>query len=256
MTIQFSMRDGTAEIAQYRKTPIYVHATFFITAGVLAWPFLRMLTVTGLALALLFIVAIFASVLLHEMAHVEMAHRYGVAARRIDVHMLGGLVEFRHLPHTRRQDFAITLAGPIVNLAIGLMLFALLGVASLLEPDSLRFSDEFEAWPPAHGFLSLLLRACAYLNLGLGVVNLFPAFPLDGGKLLFLVVEERYGPRISTLLVGALGLVFAFFSTLLLFGSAISGFPIWAPPGFKVNWRAFQAARRGLGGWDTYAFLG
>lgn len=253
MTIRFSMQDGTAEIAQYRKTPIYVHATFFITAAILAWPFLRMLTLRGLALALLFIAAIFASVLLHELAHLEMARRYRVAARRIDIHMLGGLVQFRHLPHTRGQDFAITLAGPIANLAIGLILLALLAVVSPSAPDSLRFSD-FEAWPPAHGFL--LLRACAYLNLGLGVVNLIPAFPLDGGKLLFLVVEERHGPRIATLLVGALGLVFAFISTLVLIGSAISGFPIWAPPGFNVNWRAFQAARRGLGGWDTYAFEG
>jgi Zn-dependent protease len=253
MTIRFSMRDGTAEIAQYRKTPIHVHATFFITAAILAWPFLRMLTPSGLALAVLFIAAIFASVSLHELAHLEMARRYGVAARRIDVHMFGGLVQFRHLPHTRGQDFAITLAGPIVNLAIGLTLLA---VVSSSASDSLRFSDEFEAWPPAHGFLQLLLRACAYLNVGLGVVNLIPAFPLDGGKLLFLVVEERYGPRIATLLVGALGLVFAFISTLVLIGTVISGFPIWAPPGFNINWRAFQAARRGRGGWDTYAFEG
>jgi membrane-associated protease RseP (regulator of RpoE activity) len=86
------------------------------------------------------------------------------------------------------------------------------------------------------------------------VVNLIPAFPLDGGKLLFLAVEERQGPRIATLLVVALGLVFAVVSTLVLIGSAVSGFPIWAPPGFTINWRAFHAARRGLGGWDTYAF--
>jgi stage IV sporulation protein FB len=254
MIISFSMQDGTAEIAQYRKTPIYLHATFFITAAILAWPFLRMLSVRGFALGLLFIAAILASVLLHELAHLEMARRYGVAAQRIDIHMLGGLVQFRHLPHTRWQDFAITLAGPIANLAVGLILLALLVSASI--PDSLRFGDEFDAWPPAHGFLQVLLRACAYLNLGLGVVNLIPAFALDGGKLLFLVVEERQGPRIATLLVAALGLVFALISTLVLIGSAISGFPIWAPPGFKINWRALKAARRGLGGWDRYAFEG
>jgi hypothetical protein len=56
--------------------------------------------------------------------------------------------------------------------------------------------------------------------------------------------------------VGGLGLVFACVSTLVLIGSAISGFPIWAPPGFNINWRAFQAARHGRGGWDMYAFQG
>jgi hypothetical protein len=50
--------------------------------------------------------------------------------------------------------------------------------------------------------------------------------------------------------VGGLGLVFACVSTLVLIGSAISGFPIWAPPGFNINWRAFRAARHGRGGWD------
>ena len=62
------------------------------------------------------------------------------------------------------------------------------------------------------------------------MVNLIPAFPLDGGKLVHLVVEERWGPRNATLIVGGLGLVFACVSTLVLIGSAISGFPIWAPP--------------------------
>ena len=88
------------------------------------------------------------------------------------------------------------------------------------------------------------------------VVNLIPAFPLDGGKLVHLVVEERWGPRNATLIVGGLGLVFACVSTLVLIGSAISGFPIWAPPEFNINWRAFQAARHGRGGWDMYAFQG
>ena len=60
------MRDGIAEIAQYRKTPIYVHATFFITAAILAWPFLSMLSLRGFALALLFIAGVLVSVLLHR----------------------------------------------------------------------------------------------------------------------------------------------------------------------------------------------
>lgn len=60
---------------------------------------------------MLFIAIIFASILLYELAHLEMARRYRVPAQRIDIDMLGGLVQFWHLPHTRRQDFAITLAG-------------------------------------------------------------------------------------------------------------------------------------------------
>jgi len=110
MTIRFSMQDGTVEVAQYQKVPIYLHPAFFVTAAILAWPFWHTLSLRGLGLAVLFIAIIFASILLHELAHLEMARRYRVPAQRIDIHMLGGLVQFWHLPHTRRQDFAITLA--------------------------------------------------------------------------------------------------------------------------------------------------
>jgi Zn-dependent protease len=256
MTIRFSMQDGTVEVAQYQKVPIYLHPAFFVTAAILAWPFWHTLSLRGLGLAVLFIAIIFASILLHELAHLEMARRYRVRAQRIDIHMLGGLVQFWHLPHTRRQDFAITLAGPASNLAIGLVALALLAIVSRSAPDMIRIGDEFVPGPSAHGFFERLVQACAYLNLGLSVVNLIPAFPLDGGKLVHLVVEERWGPRNATLIVGGLGLVFACVSTLVLIGSAISGFPIWAPPGFNINWRAFQAARHGRGGWDMYAFQG
>ena len=54
--------------------------------------------------------------------------------------------------------------------------------------------------------------------------------------------------------MSGLGLVFACFSLLLLVGTLLSGFPIWSPPGFRVNWRAFQAALQGMGGWDALAF--
>jgi Zn-dependent protease len=113
MTIRFSIQDGTVEVAQYQKTLIYLHATFFITAAILAWPFWHTFSLRGLALAVLFIAIIFASILLHELAHLEVARRYRVPARRIDIHMLGGLVQFsesaahalagfRH--HARRTD--------------------------------------------------------------------------------------------------------------------------------------------------------
>jgi len=54
-------------------------------------------------------------------------------------------------------------------------------------------------------------------------------------------------------LVSALGLAFASVSTFAFIGSMLAGYPIWAPPGFVTNWRAFQSARRGKGGWNRNA---
>jgi hypothetical protein len=53
--------------------------------------------------------------------------------------------------------------------------------------------------------------------------------------------------------VSALGLAFASVSTFAFIGSMLAGYPIWAPPGFVTNWRAFQSARRGKGGWNRNA---
>jgi Zn-dependent protease len=254
MTIRFSKKHGTIKIGQYQKAPIYLHLTFFITGVILAWPFWSRGNLRDLALALLFIAVIFASVLLHELSHAAMAFRYRLPAVRIDIHALGGLVQFWPLPLTRRQDFAVTLAGPLCNLAIALIALALLALVPPPESQTIEINGRlFSFLKTEKGFWEPLLRASAYLNLGLCAVNLIPAFPLDGGKLVYLAVDEHWGPRTATLVVSVLGLVFACVSTLVLIGSMLAGFPIWAPPGFAINWLAFRSARRGRGGWNRYA---
>jgi Zn-dependent protease len=255
MTIRFSKKHGTVRVGQYGNAPIYLHLAFFIPAAILAWPFWGVGTLRGLALAVLFIAMLFASILLHELAHAVMARRYRLPLLRIDIHALGGLVQFWHLPLVRRQDFAITLAGPMANLAFALIAFALLGFVPPPESQAIEIDGRlFFFLPTEKSLFEQLLRASVYLNLGLCLVNLIPAFPLDGGKLMYLIIEERWGPRVAALIVSGLGLLFACVSTLVLVGTWLSGFPIWAPPSFIINWRAFQAARRGRGGWNRHAF--
>lgn len=253
MATRFSFQSGLIEVGQYQNAPIYLHPGFFVTAFILAWPFWHMVSLRGLALGALFMAVMFASILAHELAHAATARRYRVPAQRIDIHALGGLVQFWHLPLARAQDFAITLAGPMSNLAIGLVALAFLATMPHAA-DMILIGNQSIPGPPTDAFLEQLLRATAYLNLGLRVVNMIPAFPLDGGKLAHLLIEARRGARTATLVVSALGLVFACVSTLVLVSSTLAGVPIWAPPGFEINWRAFQAACRGFGGWDMFAF--
>jgi stage IV sporulation protein FB len=247
MAISFSIQTGRFEVGRFQKAPIFLHPAFFITALLLAWPFWSMTSLRGLALGVLFVAVILASILAHELAHAKAAHRYGGAARRIDIHMLGGVVQFWQRPHALWQDFLITLAGPASNLAIALVALSMLAVMPHAE-DISRLGG-----PPTDAFLETLLRASAYLNFGLCLVNLIPAYPLDGGKLLFLLVEARCGARNATFVVSGLGLIFAAGSTMLLVSTTLIGLPIWSPPRFAINWRAFQAWRQGLGGWEIFA---
>ena len=102
--------------------------------------------------------------------------------------------------------------------------------------------------------VALLLRAAVYVNLGLGGVNLLPGIPLDGGRIVYLLVEQRWHSRTALLTVSSLGLFFATVNIFLLIGTIIAGFPIWAPPTFAANWEAFKAARKGRANWDAVAF--
>jgi stage IV sporulation protein FB len=256
MAIAFSSDTGAFEIGSYRGAPILLSPFFFLVAAVLAFPFWRMVSLAGIVLALVFIAVVFGSILLHELAHARIARRYGVAARRIDINASGGLVRFSSHPRTMLQDVAITLAGPLANLGIGLVA---LGLAALLPPppppDAMMLGHSFLPDPDRiFGFAGQAVRATAYLNLALCVVNLLPGVPLDGGKLLYLLVERRWNSRIALLTVSSCGLVLASLMTLVAIVGLMMGIGIWSPPDFDINKHAFDAARQGRGGWDAYAF--
>jgi stage IV sporulation protein FB len=255
MAIAFSFDTGEIEIGSYRGAPIHLSPFFFLVAAVLAFPFWRMVSLAGIVLAFTFMAVVLGSVLLHELAHARMARHYRVAARRIDLNASGGLVQFSSRPRTMAQDIAITLAGPLANLGIG---FLALGLGALLPPlvPDIKMLDHSLLPDPARvlGLAGLAVRATAYLNLALCVVNLLPGVPLDGGKLLYLLVERRWNSRIALLTVSACGLVLAGLMTLVAIVGLMMGIGIWSPPDFDVNKHAFDAARAGRGGWDAYAF--
>jgi Zn-dependent protease len=256
MAIAFSFDSGELEIGSYRGAPILLSPFFFLPAAVLAFPFWRMVSLAGIVLAFIFMAVVFASVLLHELAHARMARHYGIAAKRIDIDASGGLVHLASRPDTMAQDFAITLAGPLANLCIGLL--------------ALRLGELLPGAPPPHammltnsllgdpdrifGFAGQAVRATAYLNLALCAVNLLPGLPLDGGRLLYLVIERHSDPRIALFIVSSSGLVLACLMPIVAIVGLFLGIGIWSPPDFDVNKHAFAAARRGHGGWDAFAF--
>ncbi|MCS6868380.1 site-2 protease family protein [Thermus sp.] len=116
------------------------------------WPFL---------LGLLAALGLFLSVLLHELGHALAARSLGVATRRITLWLLGGVAQMERIPREPPKELKIALAGPGVSFALALLFRLVWG--------------EGGAW----GFLSHYL---AWVNLMLGLFNLLPALPLDGGR--------------------------------------------------------------------------
>jgi Zn-dependent protease len=162
-------------------------------------------------------------------------------------------VRFLGFPHSRRQDFAITLAGPLSNLAIALAAIVVLVLLPAAQPDMIEIGGRLVPKPYVVPTIAeRALRAIVYLNLALCIGNLLPGVPIDGGKLAYLLIEHRWNARVALLVVSALGLFFACLSMLFMLVTTLAGAPAFAPLDFKANIQAFQDARQGRGVWEDY----
>ena len=184
---------------------IYVHATFLLL--ILFILFMNWREGKSLAMAMegvLFILAIFGCIVLHELGHALAARRYGIHTRDITLLPIGGLARLERMPDIPIQELWVALAGPAVNAVIAAGLF---GISSLAGVRS-----ELAAFRWAGGsFLSKLMA----VNLWLLAFNLIPAFPMDGGRVLRALLATRLEFARATLVAVRVGQCMAF-----LFGLA------------------------------------
>lgn len=186
------------------------------SSSVLRWT----LAIVGTAL-------FFGSVLAHELSHAMVARRRGIAVRRIRLFIFGGVAEIEREATRPQDELAITIAGPFSSIVLG-GLFYLANAAG----------------PQLHGAPSRLLPLLGFVNLALGVFNLAPGFPLDGGRILRSVVWKATGSyrRATQIAAGAGQAVAAALTVagawLLLARGYAAG--LWY---MAIGWFLFQAAR-------------
>ena len=150
-----------------------VHATFFLLlayAGYEGWQDGG--GVTGLVWRVILTVAFFFCVVLHELGHSLTARRYGVVVPRILLLPIGGMAEFDRIPRKPSEEFFITIAGPAVNFAIVAVLLPFVWRYVLGAEDMIEFSG------------AELMTQLFLANLIMGIFNLLPVYPMDGGRIL------------------------------------------------------------------------
>lgn len=133
---------------------------------------------TALTAALLF----FASVLAHELAHSIVARAHGVPVRHITLMLFGGIANIQREPPSPKAEFLITIVGPITSILLGFFFLLMAGLSTTAM--SLEAVRQPTAVIAQLGPLTTLLLWLGPINLLLGLFNLIPGFPLDGGRIL------------------------------------------------------------------------
>ena len=176
------------KIASFKKAPIRLHSSFWILAGMFVlWQYLEQGFSAALMIAL-FGLMLFGSVLIHEIAHAFAASQFGIKTRHITLYPFGGIAMIERSPQGLREEIYIAGAGPAINFVIGTIsvLLAFLQVPLAFE--------------------------MAVINLGMGLFNMIPAFPMDGGRIFRGLLLKVYSPvqatKISLYVSGFIAVIF------------------------------------------------
>jgi Zn-dependent protease len=184
---------GTLRIGSIAGIDVLITTSWFIIAGLIALALAPRIDQVEPGLGfwkyvagLVFAVILYLSVLLHEASHAVTAQRLGYGVNSITLHFLGGATEIDGASRRPRHEFWIAVVGPLTSIAVG---GAAAGL-SFLVPD---------------GLVREAMVVLAGANLIIGVLNLVPGLPLDGGRVLKALVWGASGDQHKATLVAGWG---------------------------------------------------
>ncbi|HSB65916.1 MAG TPA: site-2 protease family protein [Anaerolineales bacterium] len=202
------MGTGSIRLGKIFGIPIAVDYSWFLVLILFTWTFAisyypsefkNWTTAQYWVVGAITALTLFASVLLHELGHSLIALRYKIPVRNITLFIFGGISQISEEPVSALSEFWITIAGPIVS-------FVLAGIFALLTFVTSGFAPLFA-----------IVKYLAYINLILGIFNLIPGFPLDGGGVLMSIIWAITHNRHRALLIASgVGSVIAYL--FIIFG--------------------------------------
>lgn len=227
---------GSFRIGKIAGIDIFIHVSWIIIFVLLTWSLATgwfavlypgWSTITYWVVSLIAALLLFVAVLVHELAHSLVARTRGLPVKNITLFIFGGVSNIEQEPQTPGVEFQMAFVGPLTSLVIG-------GIAYLLQ---LALGENTSP-------LAAILRYLAVTNVLLGIFNLIPGFPLDGGRVLRSIVWKlsgslRTATRITTLVGEVIAYLFILLGIWLFFGgNLLDG--IWL--GF-IGWFLLSAAQ-------------
>ena len=188
------------KLARIAGIDVYMHATFLLLIGWVAYShWTEQGTWSAVFSGVLFILLLFAFVVMHEYGHALTARKFGIKTRDITLYPIGGVARLERMPEKPIEELWVALAGPAVNVVLALFLFVYLTLTRTFEPlTSLTVSTG--------SFIERLM----VVNLWLVGFNLIPAFPMDGGRVLRALLGLRMDYVRATQIAANVGQAFAF----------------------------------------------
>ncbi len=188
------------KLGRFADIDVYVHATFLLLIGWVGYSHWLENQNWGEVLSgVLFILALFLCVVLHEYGHALTARRYGIKTRDITLYPIGGVARLERMPEKPIEELWVALMGPAVNVVIAALLFVYLYVTNSLVP--------FTSLTVASGSFAERLMI---VNIWLVLFNLIPAFPMDGGRVLRALLAMRMDFVRATQIAATIGQGLAF----------------------------------------------
>jgi Zn-dependent protease len=184
-------------IARPFGIPVYISPYWFLIAAVFILIYANDLAstlhgTTRFIVAAAFVVLLYVSVLIHELSHCVVARGFGLPVRRILLWPLGGFSEIEREPQTPGREFLVSGAGPALSLVLAACGY---GLMKVVPPDTIA---------------GTLVSQLMWANLVVGIFNLLPGLPLDGGRMLRAVIWKLTGrPATSTIIAAWSGRVLA-----------------------------------------------
>jgi Zn-dependent protease len=228
------------KIGRFAGIDVYMHFTFILLVSWVALVHWQQGQSAAAALAgVIFILAVFLCVVLHEFGHALTARRYGIQTRDIILLPIGGLARLERLPTHPLQELWVALAGPAVNVVIAAALFLWLTLTASFEP--------LQRLTLTTGpFLERIMA----VNIFLVVFNMIPAFPMDGGRVLRAFLATRTDYARATQIAASIGqgiavlfgVVGLFYNPLLLF----IAFFVWIGASQEASMAQLKSAIGGI----------
>ncbi len=204
---------SSVQIGKIIGIPIKIHFTFLIILALFAWSFsIDSVTLFGfiigygalpidlivkVILGIFIAVLLFGCVLLHEVGHSYFTQRYGYKINGITLYIFGGVSQAEEIPHDPKMELKIAAIGPAISILLGFLFY----VCYFLIND-LGTSLNLQ-------IMSITVGTLAFYNILLGLFNLIPAFPIDGGRILRSILASRMEYGRATKIASNIGKGFA-----------------------------------------------